>query len=171
MQAVCLCVFYSEQKSGTCIVALSSNAQLNKLISELKCLVSSLGPSIINGDVLALGIAQIAQAAPQRLYFTCPTGSGTKTQISDAPHLCRLLRADRRREQSRAAQKRNKLTPFHICHPVHCRISQCQEPINNTKSLLKSERSSMSQLGQSRHRRTAEQRPPNATCDMKEAAN
>ena len=33
------------------------NAQLNELSSEFKCLVSPLGPSIVNGDVLSLGIA------------------------------------------------------------------------------------------------------------------
>ena len=60
-------------------------------------LFDCIRPAELNDNVLALDIAQVAQARPQRLYPVRPSRSGTEPQVPDPRDLRRLLRGRRER--------------------------------------------------------------------------
>src|SRR5262249_36197157 len=72
----------------------------------------SFGPTVLNGDVLTLAIADLLESAPK-----CgqPCGEAlwrSGTQIPDYRH--RLLRARHERQRHRAAEQRDELAPLHL---------------------------------------------------------
>jgi hypothetical protein len=64
----------------------------DELGREIERLVRSLRPSVLDGDVLALDVAEVTQAASQRLYFVGPIGCRAKAEIPDPPDLLRWQR-------------------------------------------------------------------------------
>ena len=79
--------------------------------------VSSLRPLELNDNVLALDIAEVAQARPKGLHRFCGPDGSRGTQKSDPGDLAGRLRARRERPKNRrrrrASKKRDELAPLH----------------------------------------------------------
>ena len=73
--------------------------QLGRQTREL--IVLFLGPAELNGDVLALDVAQVAKAGPKCRDPPCPRGSKCGTEESNPSNLRRLLRVSNKRPCSR----------------------------------------------------------------------
>jgi hypothetical protein len=81
---------------------------------ELRQLLYRLRPAKLDDDVLALDVAEVAQARPQRLHPARASRSGPEIQVSDPSDFCRLLRARRvRPRRRRATEQSDELAPPH----------------------------------------------------------
>ena len=84
----------------------------DQLGRKFRQLVDLFRPPELNDNVLALDIAEVAQARPQCLHPWRVSRGGGGTEEAD-PSNRRLLRARRERPRRRAAEKRDELPPFH----------------------------------------------------------
>jgi hypothetical protein len=71
-------------------------------------LVNVVRPAKFNHNVLALDPAEVAQADPQGVDTPRPSGRGSKTEVSDASNLYRLLRAYRGDHAAAVTQLRHR---------------------------------------------------------------
>src|SRR5262245_39848877 len=78
-----------------------------------KSLVAPLRPAVLDDDVGALDITEVAQAQPDCLEPGSKRRRGCQAQESDPRHLARLLRTRRERPRSRAAEQRYEGAPLH----------------------------------------------------------
>jgi hypothetical protein len=69
-------------------------------------LLDTVGPAEHEYDVLAFGVAELAQAVPQRLHSAHPGGSRPEVKKADLCGFCGLLRARRERPRRRHAAER-----------------------------------------------------------------
>jgi hypothetical protein len=68
--------------------------EANKLGGKLlQVLVFAFSPSVLNYDILPLGISEIAQPLPERIEMLREVTRGDRTQKSDASNLLWLLGA------------------------------------------------------------------------------
>jgi hypothetical protein len=97
---------------STKVEEFAKNIHADQFGGEFRQLVDPCRPSALNGDVLALDVAQGAQARSQCLHSNRVSRSGAETQIPDPRHLRRLLGAgDERPSGCRASEKRDELAP------------------------------------------------------------
>ena len=88
----------------------------DKLGGEFRQLIHAIGPSELNHNVLALDVAEVAQALPQCLHAARPCRGRSETQESHPRDTGRLLRAHNDRppgHDRRAAEKGDELAPSH----------------------------------------------------------
>jgi hypothetical protein len=81
----------------------------NKFGSEWGQLLNIFRSADLNNDIVALEVAEFAQANPQRLDPISPSRNGAKGQEAHVPHLIALLRPRRERPRRHDAEQRNKL--------------------------------------------------------------
>jgi hypothetical protein len=85
---------------------------------EFRQLIDPFCPPELNDNALALDVAEIAQARPQRLDSVSVSRSGTETQEPDPRNLRRLLRTHGERPSDRCADNHfDERAPSHAALP------------------------------------------------------
>ena len=79
-----------------------------------KAIVPALRPPVLDDDILALHVAEVAKPLAERLQLAPVSGSRGGSQQTDPGNLCHPLRAQRQwPRERRATNKRNELPPSH----------------------------------------------------------
>jgi hypothetical protein len=82
--------------------------------------ILSFRPSILDQNVLALDVAEVAQASAERLDEICLKGSGGVPEETYPENIPRLLHPARERPpRRRAAEQRDEVAAFHTDLPLH----------------------------------------------------
>jgi hypothetical protein len=100
--------------------------ETHKFGSEWRQLLNIFRSADLNNDIVALEVAEFAQANPQRLDPISPSRNGAKGQEAHVPHLIALLRPRRERPRRRDAEQRPRfwisVTEATDCGPAPCVI-------------------------------------------------
>lgn len=76
----------------------SQTSKLGRQFREAS--VFSICPTILDDDVLAFGVTEVAQPVAKRVDPRCPASGRTRAQESNAPGLCRWLREGGKRRDA-----------------------------------------------------------------------